>query len=420
MQEYLRRLLLIWKSSLSGPRKVRGTNSFCVPVLSCGFAIIPWTKKEVEQFDVLTRNTLTSTLSHHPRSAVEHLYLPCSAAGRGLINIEHLFYRKLVSLCHHLFTSADPLVGLCCELDRLLPSRISVISQGQAYCSGLSLSMDLMSGHPDKRAIRAEQLSTLKSSLLSNPLHGKYTTLLQSDSVDASGSSKWLQQHLHSESESTVLAIQDQVIAIRVYEGKIMNKSIPSLLCRVYGQAEETILHLLSSCPSLAASTYLYCHNLVAGVLHWHLSKMYLFPLRATSWFTHKPQPVVENSNAKLLWDFSLVSASHHPSNRPDIVLFDYQHKKILFIEVSCPADPHVLAKEDEKIQKYCALASDFRIMYQMPVKIIPVVIGHSGVISSQCRHYLSDIPGYRDSLLCHLLKATILETIRTLQTIHL
>ena len=394
LQEYLRRLSLIWKSSLSGPRKVRGTNSFCVPVLSYGFAIIPWTKKEVEQFDVLTRKTLTSTLSHHPRSAVERLYLPRSAAGRGLVNIEHLFYRKLVSICHHLFTSADPLVGLCCELDHSLPSRISVISRGRAYCSGLSLSLDLTSGHPDKRAIRAEQLSTLKSSLLSKPLHGKYATLLRSDSVDGSGSSKWLQQHLHSESESTVIAIQDQVIATRVYEAKIMNKSIPSLLCRVCGQAEETILHLLSSCPSLAVSTYLYRHNLVASVLHWHLSKMYSFPLRATSWFTHKPQPVVENSNAKLLWDFSLVSASHHPSNRPDIVLFDYQNKKILFIEVSCPADPHVLAKEDEKIQKYCALASDFRIMYQMPVKIIPVVIGHSGVISSQCRRYLHDIPG--------------------------
>ena len=73
LQEYLRHLSLIWKSSLSGPLKVRGTNSFCVPVLSYGFAIIPWTKKEVEQFDVLTRKTLTSTLSHHPRSAVERL-----------------------------------------------------------------------------------------------------------------------------------------------------------------------------------------------------------------------------------------------------------------------------------------------------------------------------------------------------------
>ena len=114
------------------------------------------------------------------------------------------------------------------------------------------------------------------------------------------------------------------------------------------------------------------------------------------------------------------MSASHHPSNWPDIVLFDYQNKKILFIEVSCPADPHVFVKEDEKIQKYCALVSDFRITYQMPVKIIPVVIGHSGVISSQCRCYLHDILGYRDGLLCHLLKAIIVGTIRTLQTIHL
>lgn len=48
IEEYLKRLSLIWKSSLSGPCKVRGTNSFCVLVLSCGFGIIPWTKKEVE------------------------------------------------------------------------------------------------------------------------------------------------------------------------------------------------------------------------------------------------------------------------------------------------------------------------------------------------------------------------------------
>ena len=92
------------------------------------------------------------------------------------------------------------------------------------------------------------------------------------------------------------VVVQDQVIATRVYKAKIMNKNIPSLLCRVCGQAEETILHLLSSCPSLAVPAYLYRHNLVASVLHWDLSKVYSLPLRATSWFTHKPPPVVEYS----------------------------------------------------------------------------------------------------------------------------
>jgi len=58
------------------------------------------------------------------------------------------------------------------------------------------------------------------------------------------------------------------VIATRVYEARIMNMTLPSLLCRVCGQAEETIVHLLSSCSVLAVSAYLYCHNLVASVLH--------------------------------------------------------------------------------------------------------------------------------------------------------
>ena len=420
LQVYLKRLSVIWKSLLSGPRKVRATNSFCVPVLSYGFGIIPWTKKEVEQFDVKTRKILTSVLSYHPRSAVERLYLPHGAAGRGLTNIEHLFYRKLVTISHHLSMSTDPLVQLCLELDRSLPSHVSLISRAEAYCSVLGLPIDLISGSPNKQALRAKQLSILMSSLISKPLHGKYITLLQCGDVDKPGSARWLQQHLHSESESTVCAIQDQVIATRVYEVKIMGKRLPSLMCRVCGQAEETIIHLLSSCPSLAPTAYLYRHNLVASVLHWHLSKIYSLPLRSTSWFTHKPMPVVENSAAKLLWDFSLISPSHHPSNRPDIVLFDYQKKHISFVEVSCPADPHVMSKENEKLHKYCPLAHDFRSMYQMTVEIIPVVIGHSGVVSSRCHNFLQRIPGFCNSLFCHLLKATILGTVHTLRTINL
>ena len=76
MDSYHHRLRLIWSSLLSGPRKSRETNSFCVPLLSYGFGIIPWTVKEIEQFDVSTQKILTATCNHHPRGAVERLYLP--------------------------------------------------------------------------------------------------------------------------------------------------------------------------------------------------------------------------------------------------------------------------------------------------------------------------------------------------------
>jgi len=114
------------------------------------------------------------------------------------------------------------------------------------------------------------------------------------------------------------------------------------------------------------------------------------------------------------------VSTYHPPSNRPDLVLFDYQKKSILFIEVSCPTDTHVLSKENEKLQKYRPLAHDFKNMYQMSVEVIPIVIGHSGVISSRCQSFLQCIPGFCNSLLCHLLKAAILRTIHTLQTVNI
>ena len=78
----------------------------------------------------------------------------------------------------------------------------------------------------------------------------------------------------------------------------------------------------------------------------------------------HKPPPVIESSIAKILWDFRLVTTHNHPSNRPDIVLYDFHQQEIFFIEISCLADINVSTKEDEKINKYCSLAADFHQMY--------------------------------------------------------
>ena len=163
----------------------------------------------------------------------------------------------------------------------------------------------------------------------------------------------WLKSHLHSELESTILAIQDQVVAARLIEAKIMKKHLPSLMCRLCGESEETIAHLLTAYSSLVANEYLYQHNLVPGVIHWHLIKVYGLTVGSGSWLTHKPPPLIETAFMKILWDFGLSSIRSHPSNCPDIVLFDYSMKKIYFIEVSCPADVNVLSQKNEKLRKH-------------------------------------------------------------------
>ena len=114
--EFHRYLKLIWGSLFYGQYKVQATNSFCIPLLSYGFGIVEWTRAEIAQFDVSVHKLLTSANSHHPRSAIERLYLPRKIGGRGLVGIEHLYQRHLVLSSHHLQTSTDNLVQARCEL----------------------------------------------------------------------------------------------------------------------------------------------------------------------------------------------------------------------------------------------------------------------------------------------------------------
>jgi len=215
------------------------------------------------------------------------------------------------------------------------------------------------------------QLNSLSSSLLAKPLHGQFFCFVNGNVVDKQKSFAWLKQHLHSE---TILAIQNQVIATRVIESKIMHKFVPSLSCRLCGSAEETIVHLLSACSVLAPTAYLHQYNLVVKAIHWHLMRVYSFPRTGQSWRSHG----LESSDSKILWDFNLRTDHNHSSNRPDIVIFDYRQRTINFIQILCPADINVAMKEEEKLLKYSDLAADFHHMYGMPVVTVPVVLGCS------------------------------------------
>jgi len=84
----------------------------------------------------------------------------------------------------------------------------------------------------------------MRDKLLLKALYGKFLALLNSEGIDAGWSTCWLRQYLHSESEST---IQDQVIATRLYEGKIMQKAMINRLCRICGQSEEITVCLFST-----------------------------------------------------------------------------------------------------------------------------------------------------------------------------
>ena len=77
-------------------------------------------------------------------------------------------------------------------------------------------------------------------------------------------------------------------------------------------------------------------------------------------------------------------------------------------------------SKEEEKTRKYIPLAREIHLMYDMTVEVIPIVFGHTGVVSTDCVKHLRRIPGNCKSLFATLQKATILGTIYTLRAIQI
>ena len=203
-----------------------------------------------------------------------------------------------------------------------------------------------------------------------------------------------------------------------------MRRPVSTILCRfchTRATREETIQHLLAGCEALAPTKYLYRHNMVAKVVHWHLCKTFHVQLDVISWRDHQPLPVVENNESSycgiLGWLLIIIMISH---NRSDITVFLRRDHRILFVEIACPADVNVLAKEDEKILKYQGLAREVSTGYNQPADIIFVVFGHSRVVSCHQAAHLKRLLSFTDRLFGCLQQAVILGTVSILRSMNI
>jgi hypothetical protein len=74
------------------------------------------------------------------------------------------------------------------------------------------------------------------------------------------------------ETESTIVAAQDQAISTNYFRKKILKEEFESK-CRLCKQYEETIDHLTSGCPILPKNEYLMRHDKVCTHLHFSICK---------------------------------------------------------------------------------------------------------------------------------------------------
>ena len=362
--EYFRRVKKICRSKLNSGNLIDAINSWAVGVVRYGAGIISWTKEEVREMDRKTRKILNLHRAFHSRSNVNRLYLPRKKGGRGLQGIEDSVGAECASLCEYLYDSDEPMLI-------------------EARNENVIRETECLKDYQER--VRSEHLAGLKE----KALHGKFFVSVEGFADPESW--RWLRQgYLKRETEGMICAAQEQAMRTNSIKYSI-DKTIDSPLCRKCKSAPESVQHIINGCTPLAQTEYKTRHDRVACRLHWEVCKKQGLE-HGTKWYEHVPQSCQENENVKVLWDMTFYTDKRLQHNRPDISIFDKKKRTWKLIDVAVPYDTNILSTEIVKVERYQDLTFEIERLYKTPAKVIPIIIGSLGTISSNLKPALDEL----------------------------
>ena len=259
-------------------------------------------------------------------------------------------------------TSEDKFSKIICEIDRT--KKHGILSHLSTQKGGYTATID------------KEHDTKLKEM----EMHGQYFREMEvTPNINLPLSRQWLEKpYLRYETESLICAAQEQALATNYTRSKIWGSN-KSPKCRLCGEKNETVHHIVSGCKMLCGTQYLYRHNQVAKYIHWQILKDLNVKVSDT-WLKHVPTEVTLKDGIKVLWDSYILTDKKVPHNRPDIIIFDTNLRECLIIDVAIPVCMNIVKKEAEKITKYRYLEIEIQKCWNLKkVRTIPIVIGALG-----------------------------------------
>lgn len=394
-EKMLIRLKMIMKSQLSAANKVRATNTFVAPVITYSFGIIKWTGTELDALNRKIRTTYTKYRAHHPKACLERFHLPRNIGGRGVVDLRLQHKQQINQLREYFYRKSE---------DNNL---YKIIVCNDKKYTPLSLNNKTL------QVDSAYTETTLKNNWQGKELHGRHANILEQDHINKRASVAWLTAgNIFPETEGFLCAIQDQVMATRSYLKYIVkDPAINTTNCRMCGEGNETIEHIISSCKKLAAKEYTDRHNNVAKIIHDELCVRYGLVQQHQPYYRYHPESVLENETCKIYWDREILTDRAVQHNRPDICILNKVEQRVVFVEISVPSPVNIQKKHTEKIDKYVPLAQEVKELWRVKdVKIIPIILGATGEIPTQLLDNINTL-GLPKNIYIAMQKAVILGT---------
>ena len=288
-KEYLRRTRKLLETKLNSRNLIKEINTWAVPLDRYSGPFFKWTRDELRQMDQRTRKLMTIHKALHPRDDVDRLHVPRKEGGRGLAGIED---------------SVDTSIQLEDNIEK--------------HEGGL---MTAIRNNTDD-TIDNRMTKTRKQKWEDKQLPGRFKRLINYISHDKTWT--WLREgYFKRETESLLMAAQNCAIRTNHIKARI-DKTQQNSKCRLCGDRDETLNHIISECSKLAQKEYKARHGWVGKVIHWEMCKKFRFD-HANKWYKHNPAQVLENNTHKLLWDFD-IQTDHL---KIDTSLFNTLHYKV-------------------------------------------------------------------------------------------
>jgi hypothetical protein len=172
------------------------------------------------------KNLKKNNNNNHPKADVDRLYGPRKQGGRGLMQLEVVHAVEITKLVKYVDRKEDPLIKFVKTYQHNTESAV------------------LQTARCLKTEVRREtrNVKDIIVEKTNDRWHGKRKHGQLPRNLD--------------ETESTIVAAQDQAISTNYFKNKFLKQEIGSK-CRLCKQNEDTIDHLTSGCPILAKNEYL-------------------------------------------------------------------------------------------------------------------------------------------------------------------
>ena len=324
-KEYLRRTRKLLETKLSSRNLIKGINTWAAQLVRYSGPFLKWTREELKQMDQRTRKLITMHKALHPIDDVDRLYVSRKQGGRGLASIEDTVDASIHRLEDYI----------------------------EKYERGLITTIRIDTDN----TINERMTTTRKQKWEEKQLYGRFKRLIN---ISHQKTWTWLRKgNLMRETESLLIAAQDN--AIRTNHIKVrIDKTQQNSKCRLCGDRDETINHIISECKKLAQKEYKARHDWVGKVIHWEMCRKFQFD-HTNKWYMHNPAPVIENDSHKLLWDFNIQTDHLIPARRPDLIIINKRKRICKIVDFAVPVDHRIKLKESEKKDKYFDLARELK-----------------------------------------------------------